>query len=144
MLDIIIITLSALSSVSQLVVSYGITSYKIKCKKNKLHMVTNLWFDYIPHILFIYSVLFIIYSIKYSDTTVLLTVITLTIVFIFNIQILIYNNESITLISFPLHKEEYNSFIFQNKLIIVENKNKKTLINLSKGKINKIMQMREE
>lgn len=140
MLDIIIITLAILSSVFQIVVSLGIIFYKTKCKKNELHMVTNLWFDYIPHLLFIYSLFFIIYSIKFSDTAVLLTVIFLTIIFIFNIQILVYNKKNITLISFPLIKEKFNSFIIQDKFIIVENEKRKKRINLSTAKINKISQ----
>ncbi len=140
MLDIIIIILAAFSSISQIIVSCGISFNKFKCKKNKLYMVTNLWFDYIPHLLFIYSIFFILYAIKFSDTVVLLTVISLTIVFIFNIQILIYNKESITLISFPFKKEKYNTFIFQDKILVVENDRNKEFIRLSKTKTNLIKQ----
>lgn len=140
MLDIIIIMLAIFSSIFQLVVSFGIIFYKTKCKNSELHMVTNLWFDYIPHLLFIYSLFFIIYSIKYSDTVVLLTVIFLTIIIILNIQILVYSKKYITLISFPLQKEKYNSFKIQDKFIIVENEKRKKLIFLSTAKINKITQ----
>ena len=144
MLDIIIITLAIVSSVYQLVASYGIIYYKIKCKNSELHMVTNLWFDYIPHLFLIYSLLFLIYSIKFSDTFVLLTVICLTIL-ISNIQILVYNKKYITLISFPYHKENYNSIIEKDKIIYVENeKRKKFITNLTKAKINKITQTLSE
>ena len=138
MLDIIIIILTILSVVIQLVVSIGIIYHKSKCKNNELHMVTNLWYDYIPHLLLIFSLLFIIYSIKYSDTSVLLTVICLTFATILNIQILIYSKKSLTLITFPFQREEYDSFIIQDKCIIVENVKRKKLIHLSATKIDKI------
>ena len=140
MLNTIIIVLTIFFTIFQLVISCGIVFYKVKCKNSELHMVTNLWFDYIPYLLFIYSLLFIIYSIKYSDTSVLLTVISLSIIFIFDIKILIYNNKHLTLITFPLQKEKFNSFFIQGKFVILENEKGKKLINLSSAKINKIIQ----
>lgn len=141
MLDIIIIILTIFSAVSQLIVSFEIIYYKTKCQNNELHMVTNLWFDYIPHLLIIYSLFFIVYSIKFSDTIVLLTVIFLTIIFIFNNQILVYNQKYLTLISFPFQKEKYNSVIIHDKFIIVENEEQRKRINLSTAKIKKIKQI---
>ncbi len=129
------------SAVSQLIVSFEIIYYKTKCQNNELHMVTNLWFDYIPHLLIIYSLFFIVYSIKFSDTIVLLTVIFLTIIFIFNNQILVYNQKYLTLISFPFQKEKYNSVIIHDKFIIVENEEQRKRINLSTAKIKKIKQI---
>lgn len=141
MLDIIIIALALFSFVMQLVVSFEILFYKVKCRNGALDMATNLWFDYIPHLLLLYSLFIGIYSIKYSDTFMLLMVISLTIIFIFNIQIFIYNKEYTALISFPFCKEEYDSFVIQDKCILVENEKRKKCIHLSRAKINKIAQV---
>lgn len=138
MADIIIIILTIFSFAYQLITLSEIIFYKNKCRKSELHMVTNLWFDYIPHLLFVYSLFFIIYSIKFSDTAVLLTVISLAIVFILNIEILIFNKKDITLISLPFVKEKYNSITIQEKRIIVENEKRKKLIYLSAAKIEKV------
>jgi hypothetical protein len=139
MLDIVLISLAILSSVIQLVISIAIIYYKIKCKRLGLQMISNLWFDYIPHCLFGFTLFINIYSLTHSDSALLGIVIGLTIAFIFNIQILIYSKDSLFLITFPFNKEEFRSLRQQNNFFILENDKHQKIINLSPTKIKKIM-----
>jgi hypothetical protein len=102
-------------------------------------MISNLWFDYLPHCLFGFTLFLIIYSLTYSDTALLGIVTGLTIAFIFNIQILVYNKDSLFLITFPFIKEEFKSFRKQNNFFILENEKHQKIINLSSTKIKKLM-----
>lgn len=135
MLDITLMSLAILSSVFQLVVSIVIIYYKIECKRLGLQMISNLWFDYLPHCLFGFTLFFIVYSLTHSDTVLLGIVIGLTITFILNIQILVYNRDSIFLITFPFKKERFKSLRKNNNLFILENEKYQKIINLPYAKI---------
>jgi len=111
MLDAVLLVSALLSSVFQIVVSTVIIYYKIKSKQLGLKMVTNYWFDYLPHVLFGFSLLFIIYSLTHFDTSILGIVIALTGAFIFNMEILLYNRDCIYLITFPFKKENLTLFV---------------------------------
>lgn len=138
MLDAVLLVLAILSSVFQLVVSTVIIYYKIKSKQLGLKMVTNYWFDYLPHVLFGFSLLFIIYSLTHFDTSVLGIIIALTGAFIFNMEILLYNRDYIYLITFPFKKEKFNSIRKQDKLYVIEGAKSQKILNFPKSKTKKL------
>ncbi|NLU51812.1 MAG: hypothetical protein GXX10_02970 [Clostridiaceae bacterium] len=139
MLDGLLIIIAVLSFLSKLYVSMLIIYYKIKCKHSGLHMMTNYWFDYLPHSLFGLSLLFFSYYLTHLDITALGAVIALTGPFIFNMEILFYNKDTFYFLSFPFKKEQYSSIKKRDSFWIVSNEKHEKIIKFPPSKIKKLL-----
>lgn len=102
-------------------------------------VVTNFWFDSLPYFLMIFTTVFLVCAIKTDDTLILMLPILLSMCFLFDMHIIYFDGNKITIYYFLLQKEECKSLSDKGTFIVVEFGEKKKVIRLSKKKKKEIV-----
>lgn len=138
MLDNALIAITLVFLVLQVIVSCQLSFLIVKSKKKGGMVVSNFLFDNMPYFLMIFTAVFLVCAIKTDDTLILMLPITLSICFLFDMNIIYIDGDKVTIYHFLLQKEACKSLSNQGTFLVAEFGEKKKIIRLSKRKQKKM------
>jgi len=138
MFDIVLIAITLMFLIMQVIVSGQLSFLIVKSKKKGGMVVSNFLFDNMPYFLMIFTAVFLVCAIKTDDTLILMLPITLSICFLFDMNIIYIDGDKVTIYYFLLQKEACKSLSNQGTFLVAEFGEKKKVITLSKRKQKKM------
>jgi len=108
MFDNLLIAVTLIFLIIQVIVSCQLCFLVAKSKKNGGRMVSDFLFDSLPYFLLIFTAVFLVCAIKTDDTLILMLPIALSICFLFDMHIICFGGDKITVHYFLLQKKYVN------------------------------------
>lgn len=139
MFDNVLIAITLMFLIMQMIVSCQLGFLVAKSKKTGGAVVSNFLFDSMPYFLMIFTAVFLACAIKTDDTLILMLPISLSMCFLFDMHIIYFDGDKVTIYYFLLQKEVCKSLSKQGAFVVAEFGEKKKVIRLSKRKQNEIV-----